>query len=525
MRQVAVLDQYSLFIILAPLSLAASLGIGLYSWHHRKRQLARSLAVLIVPVCGYLVTNSLELLIPAEWGKVLAAKASYLFGPLLCVAWLAFSFDYVGKDDRLQIGKFWPYLLVPVITAGLAATNEWHHLIWRTVAVAPGEGPRPLAVSYGSWFWANLAFSYALLVGGAVITVREYLRSYREFRSQSAMMLIGMLFPLAAQIAYIFKLFPTWTKDYTPIGFAFAGIAFAVGIFHYRLFSLAPIARSLVMDYIREGICVVDSGGQIVDANAEFRRITGTDADRILGQRARTAMPFLFPDESPPQPRPGNEERVFVVELPCAAGRRSYEATRTELRLPRGRSLGCLITLHDVTERVRLTAEIEMLAITDPLTGLFNRRHFQERAQEEILRSERLEHSLSMAIIDLDFFKRVNDEKGHTAGDQVLAAFASLLQASFRKIDILARYGGDEFVALLPELGMKEAMLCAERLRSLQAASPCPSSAGEIRLTVSIGVAGFEDAAGLRLEEMVRRADLALYEAKRGGRNRVVAFE
>jgi diguanylate cyclase (GGDEF)-like protein len=164
-------------------------------------------------------------------------------------------------------------------------------------------------------------------------------------------------------------------------------------------------------------------------------------------------------------------------------------------------------------ENGRLVDELHLLAITDALTGLPNRRHFFDAASLEFYRAQRYGRPLAAIMFDIDHFKRINDGNGHAAGDEVLRAVASAFRSGLRGIDIVARYGGDEFVALLPESETRAALMCAERLRALVR----DVRIGSTGVTLSIGVA---DTTGCGdLGALLARADEALYEAKRAGRD------
>ncbi|HSI57717.1 MAG TPA: GGDEF domain-containing protein [Ideonella sp.] len=172
-------------------------------------------------------------------------------------------------------------------------------------------------------------------------------------------------------------------------------------------------------------------------------------------------------------------------------------------------------------EAARRTAE--RLAMTDPLTGAYNRRHFFHVGEQALARALGEQHALSVLLLDIDHFKSVNDQHGHAFGDQVLNEVAAACQASLRKGDMLARFGGEEFVVLLPATGPAEAARLAERLRGTiaQLAIPAAGSA-PIRPTVSIGVAT-TPLATTSLDKLLVKADQAMYLAKHGGRNRVVS--
>ena len=177
------------------------------------------------------------------------------------------------------------------------------------------------------------------------------------------------------------------------------------------------------------------------------------------------------------------------------------------------------------TERLRNSLQVSMeLAVTDELTGLHNRRYMEMHLHALLDRAAARERMLSALVVDIDFFKSVNDSYGHDAGDEVLREFSRRLKASVRGIDLAVRLGGEEFVVVMPETDGAVARLVAERIRAKVAAKPFVLGGGRqaIEITVSVGVSSYlgagDDAAGL-----LKRADVALYRAKSDGRNRVVA--
>jgi two-component system, cell cycle response regulator len=168
---------------------------------------------------------------------------------------------------------------------------------------------------------------------------------------------------------------------------------------------------------------------------------------------------------------------------------------------------------------------VEALAITDPLTGLFNRRRFGDVLKREFAITRRYKNTLSCLMIDLDHFKRVNDRYGHDAGDQVLKETARRLLETVREVDVPARYGGEEFAVLLPHTAKGAAVIAAERVRAVMNKAEFRFGDESLRMTASIGVAGNSDVASGVAEDLVKAADFALYEAKRQGRDRVVLFD
>jgi diguanylate cyclase (GGDEF)-like protein len=199
---------------------------------------------------------------------------------------------------------------------------------------------------------------------------------------------------------------------------------------------------------------------------------------------------------------------------------------------PRPAPGGSLLAFYAVTiassfafllmHKERADRETHELATTDSLTGVYNRRTFKELAEPLLSRARRTRGPVSLLLLDLDHFKRVNDTHGHLAGDDVLEGFARLARTCLRKEDLLARYGGEEFVVLLPGAAETAALALAERIREEVANTPLRAGENEVHITVSIGLAGESGEQLPSLEGLLGRADQALYGAKAQGRNCVV---
>ena len=177
-----------------------------------------------------------------------------------------------------------------------------------------------------------------------------------------------------------------------------------------------------------------------------------------------------------------------------------------------------------VIDNVRMYEKIQRFAIADGLTGLYNHRYFQEQLEKEYSRAIRFHLNLSLIILDIDHFKNFNDEHGHQQGDTILKAIAGIMKKCVREIDLVARYGGEEFVVILPETPKKNAVIVAERIRNAIQEYEVPREPRPLNVTASLGLAGYpEDNISTRLD-LISKSDLALYKAKRDGRNRVCLY-
>jgi diguanylate cyclase (GGDEF)-like protein len=173
-------------------------------------------------------------------------------------------------------------------------------------------------------------------------------------------------------------------------------------------------------------------------------------------------------------------------------------------------------------ENIRLCEKLSSLAVTDALTGIFNHRYFQEGLNIEILRAQRYLHALSLIIFDIDGFKSYNDQYGHQEGDRVLKHVSQEIRKNVRQVDVICRYGGDEFVVILPSTNVKGAKFVADKIRASVASLDLLNVENHkvIRVTISGGVAEFKE--GMHKEELINLADRALYKAKSEGKNRIL---
>ena len=238
------------------------------------------------------------------------------------------------------------------------------------------------------------------------------------------------------------------------------------------------------------------------------------------GQSLDSLFPWLPPSsELLGDAVPGG---IFECSHPFEEGTRVFEGRVSRLLDVTENQTGTVIILSDVTDHKALTERLDHLAKTDDLTGINNRRHFFELAHHETLRARRHHRELSLMVIDIDHFKDVNDTHGHGAGDDLLVGLTQTMLGTLRATDTLGRVGGEEFAIALPETGQEAARVAAERLRAGIADSLVRTAAGFLRATVSIGTATLADR-DRNFEDLLRRGDQALYQAKAQGRNCVVA--
>ena len=274
-------------------------------------------------------------------------------------------------------------------------------------------------------------------------------------------------------------------------------------------------------------IWIWSPSGQLEYVSPAYELYTGRSPDELY-RDSRAVLDIVHPGDRRMFGRAlelisRGRARTMELRLQDAEGATCYfEGRGTPIFDNRGNIKRCVGIWRDVTLRVKRSRELDLEAATDPLTGAHNRRFFREMAQKEISRSKRTRRPLSLVLIDIDHFKQVNDNHGHLAGDRVLAEVSRLGRDIVRGSDTFARFGGEEFVLLLPGADKSAAASVAETLRAGISAHRFEHGGVQLRVTISAGVATLDYRDGdSDLDSLIEKADGALYQAKEGGRNAV----
>lgn len=286
-----------------------------------------------------------------------------------------------------------------------------------------------------------------------------------------------------------------------------------------------------VVTHAEEGVVIIDRNSEIIFFNQGAEKVFGYTASEIKGQKLDLLLPERFHIQhdmmvhefgNSDSRSKNSEERHRQIY-----GRRKngeeFVASAAIFDLSRGDQKFYGAVLRDISKTRKTEEELLRLAATDPLTGTFNRREFTAIAEREALRANRYHHALSVLMLDLDHFKRLNDTYGHGAGDKALQRFTMICTNALRNVDVFGRWGGEEFVALLPETDIQGAAVIAERLRKLTADNVLTYNDHKITFTTSIGIAEFKDGE-TSIDAALGRADNAVYDAKKAGRDRISVF-
>ncbi|MBI9081999.1 MAG: sensor domain-containing diguanylate cyclase [Desulfobacterales bacterium] len=279
-----------------------------------------------------------------------------------------------------------------------------------------------------------------------------------------------------------------------------------------------------------DGIIGVDRSGKVTIFNFAAEKMTGRQAAEVIGKMhiadvyGSPELPRNIKKALHAQSHGGPGQLInFEAEILNIGGDTVPIRLSAKLIVRKEKEVGSVGFFSDLSKQKQMENRLRELSITDGLTGLFNHRYFHVYLSREMARAERYQRPLSLICLDLDHFKQCNDEMGHLEGDNVLRLVGEILRGVTRRTDPAFRYGGDEFFVLLPETGLSEAVITAEKIRrTLKARWPYDVQHEGVqmqRVTLSIGVAQADP--GEASASLLKRADMAMYDAKRGGGDRV----
>ena len=459
------------------------------------------------------------------------------------VFWFFFTVQYTRLDKWLNKFTGALFFIIPLVSLILLFVPDWFHYFYLSIhPVSPGGGP--LVIERGPWYFAPLIQAYLLNLVGMGLLIWRFIQYRSIYRRQLAILVGAVLIPWLVNVFYQLapKVIPSFSIsiDLTPISFTLTAFLLSAGVFGLRLFDLIPIARHKVLEYIPEMVFVVDAHDRVLDANSTAQKMLGKRMNEIVGKDPLEVFRewpqlinrFLTSDET-------HEEIQIPGDPP-----RTLELIVSTLYNQFNKIEGRIIVAHDITEHKwlendlthanetlkrqlveieKLRAELQEQAIRDPLTNAYNRRFLAEALDKAIAQAERDDKSASVVILDIDYFKRFNDTYGHKCGDVVLQSISQFLVENTRRGDIVCRYGGEEFIILMPNATLESAFERAESWRQAFELTEFEYEDLKLRATFSAGVASFP-MHGSTGDAILQAADKALYRSKNGGRNRVTRF-
>ncbi len=503
-------DHVSAYVLVLAASGVMDIAAAFGVWRRRGRVARASVCVVLLAAAVWCLAYALQL---AGAGRVLWGAVKFVGTTLLPPAWLLFALQYTGRLSRPGWRLLGVLALEPVLVLSLLAIPPTRALVR---SYPPGKPQDVSDARLGAVYWLHFVYTNALVVAASAILLVTVMRISRLYWRQSIVLLIAICVPLLANIMSGFNIPPFETLDPTPVGVSLAAWVLVVGVVRYRLLDLRPVARTLVVETMRDAVVVADAHGRVVDVNPAAQRLFGIAASAMIGCPADTLL-----DERSTDGRADSERHE--AQRDGLVRSEDLELVVTPLTDDRGARAGQVLVFRDVSERNELERNLRHLAYTDSVTGLPNRALFYDRLGQGLVMASRREYALAVLFLDLDHFKVINDSLGHDVGDRVLSAVARRLRACLRDEDTLARFGGDEFAVLLPDAsdGRGPSLVADKLLGAL--AGPQTVDGHELTVSASIGIAVYPQD-GTDVRSLLRCADAAMYSAKGRGSGRAERF-
>jgi diguanylate cyclase (GGDEF)-like protein/PAS domain S-box-containing protein len=523
------------FALLFAASAAGSVVASLIMWPRRRMTpAAGAMTVTMIAVAWWSAVKMLSVLAPTLEAKLAFETAIYPGVGACVTGYFCYAKGMADRAWSLSRRTAVVLFIEPVLAATVAATNPLHHLFYasaRLTGSPPLLAPRP-----GPAFWLHTTYSYALLGWAMLELVRAWVQAPGAYRKHYTWPVVAIVPPMIGNVITLVIMPQGKTVGLTPVFFCLSAAACCWALFRQALPDLVPVAGRQILETISDAVIVIDRSMRVLDLNPAadqlLRRLQPQTPDTIVGLSAQTVLGM-------DRALAGQTDAEYVMTAPDGQ-RFDLHVRHSPLRDKRDIVIGWVLVVHDVTERnrqrhelrvtnkelrqqllavERLRAELAELVTRDSLTGLHNRRYLIDALEREVDQATTGDQPLSVVMLDIDHFKRVNDRFGHVVGDEVIAATARRIAALMQEGETAARYGGEEFLLVLPGCTAEQARQRAETLRELCARSPSVVSREPVMSTISAGVAEFSSSD--TPATLIDAADQALYVAKTLGRNRV----
>jgi diguanylate cyclase (GGDEF)-like protein len=501
--------------------------------------LALSLLLLSMALwSGCYATRWMEISIEA---KVFWFRLMFLGIACIPTLFLLFTLGFTGNQSWLTPRRLVLLSMQPLASLLLQWSNEYHHFIYRSLQIIQENGFVTIELTRGPWYFLNMVYSYAVIAAGFLLMSWRAMRSGPLYRGQYRLILFASLLPWAANMFNWLNFSTTQKPDFSPLFFGLSAVIYVFAILRTHFMDLVPVARSHLIENMPDGVMVLDEQNRVVDINPAMEIFLEKQTSFYLGRIASEVFDgwiqkidsLLADVETRAEVTvPGKPPRYLDLRVTPLYGKDQHLNGR-------------LMVFRDVTERKQdekrllyanerlqrqlieiglLQSKLREQAIRDPLTNLFNRRYLEETLDRELARARREAYPVCLIMVDLDHFKRTNDTYGHDAGDQVLRALANTLSEQSRRGDFACRYGGEEFVIVMPNITKHTAYERAKKLRRRLNALTIPYECHQLTTTISMGIAVFPHNGESR-KELLRAADQAMYAAKQAGRDHILTYD
>lgn len=499
------MQYFNVFVILVFMATICSVILILYTIKHRN--VDKSYFLIFLSAATYLYTFGylLEITSSTLETAFCTVRMQYTGLPFILPISYLFVRDIYGEKHLGKLKLFFLFS-VPVLTVITMQLYPLMKIFYSNIEYISNGYIANCRVYPGPFYHLYTGFSYLIFLLIIRLIIIKLRGSSKLKKQQSLILLAACLIPTLCSIPYVLST-AKLRYDPTPIANAISMILLLYAIRYHNLINVVPLARAQVIESMDDAFIVCDKDFNFLDANEAAKQLFPELKNLIPGDAIEGVE--RFKDTTELSIQRGNETRFYKSTQTCILQDRIVK--------------GICIVLHDVTENEKLLKKLRIQASFDPLMNIYNRGTLFEAAKLMLNSEKAKQLSYALLMIDLDFFKIVNDTYGHFAGDLVLKTVVSIIKKTFRKDDIIGRYGGEEIVVLFENISVEQTFRIAEELRKIIENTPISYQNHTINITISIGAAHSPAGESHSFENMLDRADAAMYEAKNSGRNRTVA--
>ena len=502
----------AILITVVCIALALSLFIGVYalfrSQSSKRNYFLLMQTLIIVYLAGYL----LELTSTMVGEAFTAVRVLYIGGFFVAPLALFFVADYCNIKIHPLFVKT-PMLLLSLASVLAMWTTNIHGLVYVDYSFDRAV-TNHLVFTPGLLYYLMRVFPIFCMFMTLAILLSRIRKWKNKYRKRLLIFLYCALIPSVSETAYLISIIAGINIhhiNFTPHSLAAMSFFLYLGVMRFNIFEIISSATVSAMDYIKEGFILVDDDNNYLSSNPAALEMFPDITHLSKG----VAVFYLrdWPEELETTENGSVEFSIKGKELKYFRASVSPVYTKSQALVAK------IIIFSDTTDSVILMKELESAASNDGLTGLYNRKHFSQLADADIKRAFRMKQSVYAGLLDIDYFKKINDTYGHHAGDIVLKETAGIIRQTIRSYDLVGRYGGEEFSFLISDMEPREVLKLVERIRENMEKHGTAYEGKTIKATCSIGLTKFVE--GDTLESALKKADVALYAAKNAGRNQV----
>ena len=423
----------------------------------------------------------------------------------------------VNSPKDISFNKLLLVFAIPVLTIFLVTTNEYHGLYYKDTITLELNGFLLSKRIPGPLYYLNIAFSYGVSIWGLYVFMKVWVKDNYSIDNPYFFFLLTNIISLIISVFYITGRIPLGI-DFLPFTFFISALAYAIAVFHYNILDSKYYFDQKIYSEMKEGLIVVDDKYNLLDYNKSASLVFKWLKENNIGK------PISNYKEG--NHIVNNNKYQFNMNIIRDNKEMYYEFRVTDLKNKK-HHIGKLYIFLDITEKEDMITELNFRAHYDYLTQIYNRRKIINEFNNLLELTINRNKNISVLMLDIDYFKKVNDTYGHIAGDKVLSTVARQCKDKIRKNDLIGRYGGEEFLIILPDTNEENAAIVAEKIRFSIQNLDIFYNGNKIKVTISIGVYSINsnNIGRMAIEDLINLSDIAMYQAKKQGRNRVCVYK